>query len=264
VVAISTHQIVGGYSDASIRLWHMDDVYLADLSEQLAIGQIQQSDLVLWHQQQQQPGSSIFAAPFYSLSLQGSMNLGGSLNVALRAGSDELLSGPSPPVSPTCLSGPLLTQFRGQPAMSLSNAQQLLKEGSGSMLGVEVMAPDVVRRRGGWCARLRDAGCCGSSGSRSSSAVDLTMAPLDSSSPRHPLGSWPVKGAAAGASSGASPRASSTAGVGCCCGAAGCAACAAAVRCLACGSQDQQLLRALKEFVAIRSVSANKVSGAVR
>jgi hypothetical protein len=32
--------------------------------------------------------------------------------------------------------------------------------------------------------------------------------------------------------------------------------------CLACGSQDQQLVRSLKEFVAIRTVSADKVSRA--
>lgn len=32
-----------------------------------------------------------------------------------------------------------------------------------------------------------------------------------------------------------------------------------ALQCLACGSQDQQLVRALKDFVAIRTVSNNKV-----
>jgi hypothetical protein len=60
----------------------------------------------------------------------------------------------------------------------------------------------------------------------------------------------------------ASPRAAAEAAVDAAALTAGVSSAAVpkALQCLACGSQDQQLVRALKDFVAIRTVSNNRVS----
>ncbi|KAF8073182.1 Cndp1 [Scenedesmus sp. PABB004] len=213
VVAISSAHVVGGYSDSSIRLWHMDDVYLADLTEQLVSGQIC-ADVLAWSDQLRLPAASF--SPFQALSfsasasqLTGGDGACGALGAAVRGGSGALLA--SPPMSPTCLASQLAGQLLA--AQGLLPSGHLLSEGSGHLLGVEVLQAERQRKRGAWCARLRDAGCCGGSGG------------------------------------GAPPQGAAVAGGG-------------ALLCPACGSQDQQLVRALREFVAIRTVSANKVHAA--
>lgn len=224
VVAMSTHHVVGGYSDASIRLWHMDDVYLADLTEQLVSGQLQDSDLELWQEQLRPISAATSFNPFLMLSAAGSINLGANSMVAAgtslspRSPAGELF-GATPPLSPTGLAGQLASRLMtGQ--LTAGATGQLLSEGSGITLGVEVLAAERQRQRGAWCARLRDAGCCSGGGSGNAAK-----------------GSSPAGLSGVLQSSGLSSR----------------------VLCLACGSQDQQLIRALKEFVAIRSVSAHKV-----
>eukprot|EP00878_Enallax_costatus_P030642 GHUV01033406.1.p1 GENE.GHUV01033406.1~~GHUV01033406.1.p1 ORF type:complete len:201 (-),score=46.58 GHUV01033406.1:347-901(-) len=140
-----------------------------------------------------------------------------SMGLSPRSPRGDLLAA-TPPLSPTGLAGQFASQLMtGQ--LSVGAPGQLLSEGSGITLGVEVLAAERQRQRGAWCARLRDAGCCSGSGS----------------------GAAGVGGSPAGLSGVLQSPSNG-------------------VLCLACGSQDQQLIRALKEFVAIRSVSAHKVS----
>jgi hypothetical protein len=276
VVGISSRHIVGGYSDSTIRLWHMDDVYLADLTEQLVTGQIQQSDLAILQEQLMPLGASSYNAfgsfnPFAGVSFGSQLNLASS-GMAKFASTE--LSNSSPPLSPTGLAG----QIAGQLVTNaFSTASQLLREGSGTLLGVELMqGSDKVRRRGCWCARMRDAP---PSQRSSSHNIGLLLSPpagvpggLSSS---RSLGGTPATGAAGAAAAaagsvgvsssrscgGASPRAAAEAAVDAAAVAAGVGVSAMpkALQCLACGSQDQQLVRALKDFVAIRTVSNNKV-----
>eukprot|EP00878_Enallax_costatus_P021135 GHUV01022368.1.p1 GENE.GHUV01022368.1~~GHUV01022368.1.p1 ORF type:complete len:715 (+),score=178.90 GHUV01022368.1:262-2145(+) len=139
-----------------------------------------------------------------------------SMGLSPRSPRGDLLAA-TPPLSPTGLAGQFASQLMtGQ--LSVGAPGQLLSEGSGITLGVEVLAAERQRQRGAWCARLRDAGCCSGSGS----------------------GAAGVGGSPAGLSGVLQSPSNG-------------------VLCLACGSQDQQLIRALKEFVAIRSVSAHKV-----
>jgi hypothetical protein len=258
----------------------MDDVYLADLTEQLMSGQMQQlhgNDLMMemWQdlpQLRQFGASNASFNPFQALSFPGSVaslshsssllsNAAGVV-AAARGGSGELqmqlqmqrqLSGPSPPLSPLSPSG-LAGQFMaGFGQLAAQQGQQLLSEGSGKVLGVELLSNDQQRKRGVWCARLRDAGCCSSSTitpSRGSiaAAAAASLANITAGSPK--------AAAAAAASDGGVLRTPSPLPNELM---AAAAAAAAGVQCLACGSQDQQLVRALKEFVAIRTVSANKV-----
>jgi len=244
VVGISSRHIVGGYSDATIRLWHMDDVYLADLTEQLATGQIHKSDLALLQEQLMPLGASYNALgsfnPFTGISLGSQLNLAGSLKHGSWEG-----NGPSPPLSPTGLAG----QITGQLVTNaFSTASQLLREGSGA-LGVELLAgSERVRRRGCWCARLRDCP------SRTNSSTFGALLPAASAgvSSKSSGGVAPVP---------ASPRAAAEAAIDAAVVAAGASpgAMPKSLQCVACGSQDQQLVRALKDFVAIRTVSNNKV-----
>jgi hypothetical protein len=280
VVAISSHHVVGGFSDASIRLWHMDDVYLADLTEQLMTGQMQQlqgSELMMemWQdlpQLRQFGASNASFNPFQALSFPGSVaslshsssllsNAAAGAAAAARVGSGELhaqlqmqmqLAGPSPPLSPSGLAGQLMASF-GQ--LAAQQGQQLLSEGSGKLLGVELISSERQRKRGCWCARLRDAGCCSSTTSTPSrgttaAAAAANLANITAGSP---------KAAAAAAAAATEPGVLRTPSPLPSEVMAAAAAAAAGVQCLACGSQDQQLVRALKEFVAIRTVSANQV-----
>jgi hypothetical protein len=265
----------------------MDDVYLADLTEQLMSGQMQQlhgNDLMMemWQdlpQLRQFGASNASFNPFQALSFPGSVaslshsssllsNAAGAVAAAARGGSGELLqmqsivqthgqlSGPSPPLSPlspTGLAGQFMAGF-GQLAAQ-QQGQHLLSEGSGRVLGVELLKNDQQRKRGVWCARLRDAGCCSSSTSTPSrgsiaAAAAASLANITAGSPK-------AAAAAAAASDGGVVRTPSPLPNELM---AAAAAAAAGVQCLACGSQDQQLVRALKELVAIRTVSANKVS----
>jgi hypothetical protein len=254
VVGISSRHIVGGYSDSTIRLWHMDDVYLADLTEQLATGQIQQSDLALLQEQLMPLGASSYNAhgsfnPFAGLSFGSNVNLTGS--ALSKYASLDLSMGTSPPLSPTGFAG----QIAGQLVTNaFSTASQLLREGSGNLLGVELMkGSEKVKRRGCWCARLRDGTPSRSSSLGPSAAVPAAAgAAAANSSARSSGGGGTVP---------ASPRAAAEAAVDVAAVAAGVSSAAVpkALQCLACGSQDQQLVRALRDFVAIRSVSNNKV-----
>jgi hypothetical protein len=263
----------------------MDDVYLADLTEQLMSGQMQQlhGNNLMMEMWQDLPRLRQFEAsntsfnPFQALSFPGSvaslshssslLSSAAGAAAAARGGSGELqtqlqiqrqLSGPSPPLSPLSPSG-LAGQFMagfGQLGCGQQQGQQLLSEGSGKVLGVELLSNDQQRKRGVWCARLRDAGCCSSSTTGTPSrgsiaaAAAASLANITAGSPRA------AAAAAAAASDGGVVRTPSPLPNELM---AAAAAAAAGVQCLACGSQDQQLVRALKEFVAIRTVSANKV-----
>ena len=254
VVGISSRHIVGGYSDATIRLWHMDDVYLADLTEQLVTGQIQQSDLALLQEQLIPLGASYNALgsfnPFAGVSFGSHVNIS-----SLGQHASMEFGGSSPPLSPTGLAG----QIAGQLVTNaFSTASQLLREGSGTVVGVELMqGSERVRRRGCWCARLRDAQ---PSRTSSNNLGVLNPAAGGNSSSGGLRGGGGSSGVQM-AQPGSSPRGAADAGVDAAVAVAGVSSSALpkTLQCLACGSQDQQLVRALKDFVAIRTVSNNKV-----
>lgn len=266
VVGISSRHIAGGYSDATIRLWHMDDVYLADLTEQLATGQIQQSDLALLQEQLMPLGASSYNAygsfnPFAGLSFGSNVNLAGSTLKLDALGLDVTMQHSSPPLSPSGLAGQIAGQLVSN---AFSTASQLLREGSGTMLGVELLqGSEKVKRRGCWCARLRDNVPSTPSRTNSNSLGPLSTPPpaataaAGSSGARSTGGTGPVPASPRAAAEAAVDAAALTAGVSS-------AAVPKALQCLACGSQDQQLVRALKDFVAIRTVSNNRVGDKLR
>lgn len=201
-VAMSRNLIVSGYSDASIRLWHTDDVFMAamDYTQQISNGPLGE-DPSIWQ-----------------LSSLGLHELGATAPGYNSSSHNSLALLCSPPMSPKS----------GLPLLSIP--------GGGSFTELTPRGGAVT------CARSKTPNPI-------SPAGVMAQHNLPPGTPT--AGPASVNAAVDGMLNGR--MLSPSVGLGLC-----------GPACLACGSQDQQLVRSLREFVAIRTVSADRVRGCGR